>query len=248
MNVRIDAAAYACRWQGVAPSAKALFALAGIASAWLASSPGTLGLLAFLSVLATVAGARVPLRTYLAVALGPLGFLTLSCLTMLVTPAAGGAWQWTPSLLPGVAVIALRSLAALVAVLGLVLTTPMPDLLALLRRLHVPELLLDMMALCYRMLFVLRQAWEEGSTAQAARLGHQGWRQSWRSMGLLAGQMAVQVWQRASALQLAADARAWQGSLRFLPASFPRARRQLALALLAGTVLLAFALWDRAWA
>jgi len=245
--VRIDAAAYACRWQGVAPSAKALFALAGIASAWLASSAAMLGMLALLSVLATLAGARVPLRTYFAVALAPLGFLFFSCLTMLLTPAASGGWQWTPALLPAVAGIALRSLAVLAAVLGLVLTTPMPDLLRLLRRVRVPELLLDMMALCYRMVFVLRQAWEEGSTAQAARLGHSGWRQSWRSTGLLAGQMAVQVWQRASALQMAADARAWQGSLRFLPASFPYARRQAALALLAGTLMLALAAWDRVW-
>lgn len=246
--MRIDAAAYACRWQGVAPSAKGLFALAGIAAAWLAASPATLAVLALLSMLATLAGARVPLRTYLAVALAPLGFLSLSCLTMLVTPAAGGGWQWTPALLPTVARIALRSLAVLSAVLGLVLTTPMPDLLALLRRLRVPELLLDMMALCYRMQFVLRQAWDEGSIAQGARLGHAGWRQSWRSMGLLAGQMAVQVWQRASALQMAADARAWQGSLRFLPGAFPHARRQLLLALLAGASLLALALWDRIWA
>jgi len=245
--VRIDAAAYACRWQGVAPSAKGLFALAGIAAAWLARSPAALGMLALLSMLATLAGARVPLRTYLAVAMAPLGFLSLSCLTMLVTPAAGGGWQWTPALFPAVAGIALRSLAVLAAVLGLVLTTPMPDLLLLLRRLRVPELLLDMMALCYRMLFVLRQAWDEGSTAQAARLGHGGWRQSWRSTGLLAGQMAVQVWQRASALQMAADARAWQGSLRFLPASFPDARRQVALALLAGAVLLAMAVCDHVW-
>lgn len=242
--MRIDTAAYACRWQGVAPSAKALFALAGIAAAWLARSPATLGMLASLSMLAALAGARVPLRTYISVALAPLGFLLLSCLTMLVTPAAGGGWQWTPALLPAVALIALRSLAVLVAVLSLVLTTPMPDLLLLLRRLRVPDLLLDLMALCYRMVFVLRQAWDEGSTAQAARLGHCGWRQSWRSMGLLAGQMAVQVWQRASALQTAADARAWQGSLRFLPASFPYARRQVALSLLAGAMLLALSIRD----
>jgi cobalt/nickel transport system permease protein len=244
MAVRIDAAAYACRWQGVTPSAKALFALAGIAAAWLASSPGTLAVLALLSMLVTLVGARVPMRTYLAAAIAPLGFLSLSCLTMLITPAADGGWQWTPALLLSVTRIALRSLAVLAAVLGLVLTTPIPDLLALLRRLRVPELLLDMMALCYRMLFVLRQAWEEGSTAQGARLGHSGWRQSWRSMGLLAGQMAMQVWLRAAALQMAADARAYQGRLRFLPASFPHARRQNALALLGGALLLSLALRD----
>jgi len=243
--VRIDTAAYACRWRGVAPSAKALFALAGVVAAWVARSPDVLALLAGLSMLVTMLGARVALRTYMSVLLAPLGFLLLSCLTMLVSPGVDGNWHPMPALLPRVAATALRSLAVLAALLGLVLTTPLPDLLALLRRVRVPELLLDLMALSYRMLFVLRQAWEEGVTAQSARLGYRGWRHAWRSAGLLAGQMAVQVWQRAAALQMAADARGYQGSLRFLPAAYPQARRQNALALLAGALLLAIAVGDR---
>ncbi|WP_036171014.1 cobalt ECF transporter T component CbiQ [Massilia sp. 9096] len=243
--MRIEAAAYASRWLDVAPSAKALLALAGVGAAWIAAGPGALALLALLLMQATLLGARVPVRTYFGVLLAPLGFLLLSCLTMLVSPGADGAWHWNAAMLPTVARSALRSLAVLAALLGLTLTTPMPDLFALLRRLRTPELLLDLMALCYRMLFVLRQAWDDGVTAQQARLGYGGWRHGWRSMALLIGQMAVQVWQRAAALQMAADARAYQGTLRFLPADFPRARRQNRNALLAGAALLAIALADR---
>ncbi|NVE01103.1 cobalt ECF transporter T component CbiQ [Massilia sp. BJB1822] len=241
----IETAAYASRWRGVAPAAKALFALAGILAAWLAQSPAVLATLAALLALAALLGARVPLRSYLAVVVPPLGFLLLSCLTMLVGPGPGGAWHWSTALLPTVARTALRSLAMLAALLGLVLTTPLPDLLTLLRRLHAPELLLDLMVLSYRMLFVLRQAWDEGVTAQSARLGYRGWRHAWRSLGLLAGQMAVQVWQRAAALQMAADARGYQGTLRFLPAAYPQARRQTVWAALAGGLLLAMAAGDR---
>lgn len=244
--MRIETAAYASRWQGVAPSAKALFALGGLCAAWAARSPGMLAALAIVQVLAALAGARVPPRTYAAVALPPLGFLLMSCLTMLVTPGVDGAWHWAGAMWPRVEHTALRSLAMLATLLGFVLTTPLPDLLALLRRLRTPELLLDLMALCYRMLFVLRQAWEEGVTAQSARLGYRGWRHAWRSTGLLAGQMAVQVWQRANALQMAAEARGYQGTLRFLPAEFPHARRQNAWAALAAALLLALAIGDRA--
>jgi len=243
--VRIDTAAYASRWRAVAPSAKAAFALAGTLAAWIAHGPAALAGLAAVQVGATLLGARVPVQTYLAVALPPLGFLLLSCATMLVTPGTDGAWHWTSAAVPAVLRTALRSLAVLAAMLGLVLTTPMPDLLALLRRLRTPELLLDLMALCYRMLFVLRQAWDEGVTAQSARLGYGGWRRAWRSTGLLAGQMAVQVWQRASALQAAADARGYDGRLRFLPASYPHARRDNAIAVAAGALLLALAVGDR---
>ena len=243
--MRIDAAAYASRWRTVAPSAKALFALGGTLAAWTAHGPAVLAGLAFVQAGAALLGARVPVKTYLAVALPPLGFLLLSCATMLVTPGTDGAWHWAAASVPTALRTALRSLAVLAAMLGLVLTTPMPDLLALLRRLRVPELLLDLMALCYRMLFVLRQAWDEGVTAQSARLGYGGWRRAWRSTGLLTGQMAVQVWQRASALQAAADARGYDGRLRFLPASYPHARRDNTIAIAAGALLLALAIGDR---
>jgi len=243
--VRIETAAYASRWQAVAPSAKALFALGGMVAAWVAVHPGTLAMLAAVMALAALVGARVPLRTYMAVALPPLGFLLLSCLTMLATPGTDGAWYWAGAMWPAVTRTAGRSLAMLAALLGFVLTTPLPDLLALLRRLRTPELLLDLMALCYRMLFVLRQAWIDGVTAQSARLGYRGWRHAWRSTGLLAGQMAVQVWQRAGALQMAAEARGYQGTLRFLPAVFPQARRQNAWAALAALVLVLAAAGDR---
>jgi len=243
--VRIDTAAHASRWRDVAASAKALFALGGTVAAWTAHHPATLGLLLAVLVLAALLGARVPLRTYLAAALAPCGFLLLSCLAMLFTLDPSGAPSWSGAPLPDVARTALRALAVLAALLGLVLTTPLPDLLALLRRLRVPELLLDLMALCYRMLFVLRQAWDEGATAQRARLGYGGWAQAWRSTGLLAGQMAVQVWQRAGALQAAADARCYDGRLRFLPSSVPHSSRHLRIALLGAAVLMAVALGER---
>ncbi|GGY41046.1 CbiQ family ECF transporter T component [Pseudoduganella albidiflava] len=245
----VETAAYASRWRGVAPSAKALFALAGIAAAWIACRPATLAVLALLPMLAALLGARVPLRTWLAVARAPLGFLLLACATLPVGPGVHGNWQWNGAMVPVAVHAGLRALAVLAALLGFVLTTPLPDLLSLLRRLRTPEVLLDLMALCYRMLFVLRRAWDDGVEAQRARLGYPGWRhgwvQTWRSTGLLAGHVAQQVWLRAAALQVAADARSYTGTLRFLPAAFPRARRQNALALLAGALLVALALGDR---
>lgn len=241
----IESSAYANRWRDVAPSAKALFALAGTIAAWLARGPSALAALTAMLMLATLLCARVKPRAYVTVALPPLGFLLLSCLTMLVDPDSKGSWHFTGAMLPIAQHAALRSLAMLAALLGLVLTTPVPDLLDLLRRLRTPELLLDLMVLCYRMLFVLRQAWDESITAQSARLGYCNWRQAWRSTGLLAGQMAVQVWQRAAALQMAADARVYQGPLRFLPAVYPQARRQQAWAALAGSLMLVIALGDR---
>lgn len=244
--MRIEVAAQASRWRDTAPAAKALFALAGMTAAACARQPATLALLAGALALVTLLAARVPARLYLAVLLPPLGFLALSTLTMLVAVDTGGP-HWNPAALPLALTTALRALAMLAALLSLTLTTPLPQLLGLLRRLRVPAPLLDLMALCYRMLFVLRQAWDEGLAAQGARLGYSGTRVAWRSLGLLTARLAVQVWQRATALDQAAQARGYDGTLRFLPAVYPRARRQTACACVAGALLVVAVLAGERW-
>lgn len=241
----IEQAAYASRWRGVTPAAKGCAALAGLVAAFVAASPAHAAAVALLLALATVLGAGVPFALYLRVAAPAAGFLALSCLSLLVSlaPDAGGgvAWQLAPDAAPRIAAVAARALAALAALLLLVLTTPLADLIALLRRLRAPEVLLDLMVLCYRMLFVFSAAVRDTVAAQTARLGYATARLGLRSLGGLAAGLAVQVWLRARDLQLAAEARNGDGPLRFLAPTFAHAGRDLALAAAAGAVLVFFA-------
>ncbi|MBI2308130.1 MAG: cobalt ECF transporter T component CbiQ [Rhodocyclales bacterium] len=241
----IEQSAYANRWRRVSPVAKGSFALAGLVAAFVAASPLAAGGVALLLALATCLAAGVPPGRYLRVAAPALAFLALSCLSLLFSLAAdadgGLAWQWAPQALPRIATVATRALAALAALLLLVLTTPPPDLIALLRSCRVPEVLLDLMVLCYRMLFVFSAAVRDTLTAQAARLGHATVRGSLRSLGLLAASLTVQIWRRALALHRAALARNGDGPLRMLPAEFADAGRHTALAVVAGGALIAFA-------
>ncbi|WP_303784627.1 cobalt ECF transporter T component CbiQ [Azovibrio restrictus] len=228
----IDRCAHASPWRRISPAAKGLFALAALLGAYLAPSPGlALGLASGLALL-TLAGARVPLPDYLRAAAPALGFLALGCASLLFS--LGGPEGFSPRLLPEALDPAVRlgarSLAALAALLFLVLSTPLPHLIALLRQLRCPEVLLDLMALCYRMLFVFACVFRDGRTAQAARLGHAGAWRSLRSLGLLAAGLLPQVWLRALELHQAAQLRLGDGPLRFLAPNFPRARQELAWA------------------
>lgn len=214
-----------------------------MAAAWLTASPLGACLLALLLAAITVAAARTPWRDYLRVLRAPMGFLALSCLTMLVTVSPSHqalvGWRLAPELLPQVLMTVSRAAALCTALLLLVLTTPLGDLLGLMRRLRVPALLLDLMALAYRMQAVLGEAWSDGITAQRARLGYGGRRQALRSMAALISCLAMQIWARASALQAAADARNDTGELRFLTPSWTGGRRHLLAAALGGSLLVA---------
>jgi len=244
--VLIEDAAYGNRWRRVSPAAKAVFALAGLAAAFAAATPRAGLGVSLALVAATVFGARVPAGRYLRVAAPALFFLALSGLSLVFSlqpDGVGGglAFRATAAGLESFATVGSRSLGALAAMLFLVLTTPLLDIMGLLRRCRTPEVLLEIMVLCYRSLFVFAAAVQDTRTAQAARLGYGSPRLALRSLGQLVANLTLQVWQRAQTLHGAALARNNDGPLRFLPASFAHGRRDVAAAAAAGVALIALA-------
>lgn len=237
----IEQCAYGNHWRSVSPTAKGLFALAGFIAAFVAAGPATNVAITLLIVAALLIGARIRLGQFLRVAFPPLGFLGIGCLSLaysvdyvdghLVT-------QWLPLGWLPVETLAGRSCAALAALLFLALTTPMTDLIGLLRRLKCPEMLLEIMVLCYRMLFVFSEAMHDTHTAQASRLGYSSFRLTLRSLGSLTANLTIQIWQRARALHIAAQSRNNDGPLRFLEPVYPHAERDLAVAAFASLLLI----------
>lgn len=242
----IEEIAHANRWRPVSPAAKGSFALCGLVAAFAAGTPQAAFAVALILAAVPLAGAGVKISHYLRVAAPALLFLAVSSLSLVfsISPGENGA---LPSLGPAtagmqrVAEVCARSLGGLAALLFLVLTTPLTDIIALLRRLGMPEILLDLMVLCYRTLFVLSDSLRDMRTAQAARLGYATPRLALRSLGVLAANLVLQVWHRAQGLHLAALARNNDGPLRFLESAHANGRRDTALAAGAGALLIALA-------
>ena len=247
----IEQCAYSNRWRAVSPAAKGLFALGGFVAAFAAARPLTALVVAGLITLVAVAGAGVPFSRFARIALPPLGFLVLGCLSLAFSlgwsadPLSDGqelAVRWLPEGWAPILTLGGRSLGALAALLFLAATTPLIDLIALLRRLHLPEILLELMVLCYRMLFVFSESVRNTRTAQAARLGYAAPQVALRSLGSLAANLTVQIWQRAHALHVAALSRNNDGPLRFLEPQYANATRDLCLAGTGAAALIALAL------
>lgn len=215
-------------------------------AAFAAGSPRTALLIALILAAISVFGAGIPATRYLRIAAPTLFFLMASTLSLLVTLDFGSSLS-TVSLhlakseFPRIAQVCCRSLACLSALLFLALTTPLSDVISLLRRCRVPDTLLDLMTLCYRTLFVLSEAVHETITAQSARLGYATLTLSIRSLGGLVSNLVVQVWQRSLALHLAAQARNNTGALRFLESSYSHSRRNIAIAASAGGLIVLLA-------
>jgi len=246
--VLIDRIVNACPWRDISPAAKSLFALSGFIAIFAAGQPSTAAIVSALLILVTLFGAGIKLGAYLRVAAPALLFLMLGCLSLAYTLEFNAS-----SAIPHIAlaadaeqrilILCSRSTGALAAMLFLVLSTPINDLLGLLRRLRAPALLLDIMQLCHRMLYVISAAVQATHTAQAARLGYATPATAMRSLGELVASLSLQVWQRAHYLHLAAQARNNDGPLRFIERQHANARRDCLLAGLAGCLLIAAARW-----
>lgn len=240
----IEQSAYANCWRPVSPAAKGLFAVCGFIAAFAAGRPLAAVIVASLLAVVSVLGAGIRPTRYLRVAAPALFFLGLGSLSLAFSLDAGNGTpvlRLVPTGLDKLAEVGARSLGALAALLFLVLTTPLIDLIALLRRLKTPELLLEIMVLCYRMLFVFSAAVHDTMTAQSARLGYASPRLAMHSLGELVANLTLQVWQRAHALDVAAQARNNDGPLRFLEPVFANTTRDCTIAALAGCGLIILA-------
>lgn len=240
--MHIERFSHQSRLRDVAPSAKGIFTLSGLCAAFLAATVPAAAAVALVFALLTLVVARVAWRTYLIIFIPALFFLALSAFSIALSLSWGDSWRdvsfsFPPEQLTQAALVCSRSLAGLCSLLFLALTTPLGDMMALLRRLRTPELLIDIMVLGYRSLFVFAQVVCDTRTAQMARLGYLSAHRSLHSLGALIAHATVQLWQRAGQLHTAAQARSGEGPLRFVDQTFLHAGRDGLIALMAGAGL-----------
>lgn len=80
------------------------------------------------------------------------------------------------------------------------LSTPLPELLAVLRRVHVPAIMVELAVLIYRYIFILLATFREMKDSAASRLGYRGLKRSLRTTGMVYGGLLANSFRRAGAL------------------------------------------------
>ena len=119
-------------------------------------------------------------------------------------------------------------------------TTPMPQLIEILRRWKLPELVIELMYLIYRYLFVLLSCQRRMTIAATVRLGYHGLGRSVTTAGKIGGNLLAASFRRSRACYDAMEARCYDGRLAFL-ATVPPVRGKHLLAMVA--YLLALGAW-----
>ena len=135
--------------------------------------------------------------------------------------------------------LATRALGGTAALDFLVLTTPLVDIVELLRRLRIPSVLIDIVALTYRFIFILLESLDRMHNAQDSRLGYSSFGNAVKSAGLLGSRLFVDAYHRGKRLEVALESRCYSGDLRVLAASYrtDRALWWMGVAIAASTVM-----------
>jgi cobalt/nickel transport system permease protein len=106
--------------------------------------------------------------------------------------------------------LAAKSALCLLTVILISNTTPFGQMLRVMRRVRVPDLLITTLALMHRYLFVLADEAERMRRARASRTFRRGRRFQWSTLATVAGQLFVRASERAERIYDAMCARGWK--------------------------------------
>lgn len=137
--------------------------------------------------------------------------------------------------------LTLTALAAVSCLYFLTLTTPLTDILLVLRKCKCPHLMIELMMLIYRFIFILLELASSLYHSQACRLGHKNLKTSWNSMGKLMAVLLVRAMQRSNRLFDAMESRCYNGTILVLEEHQTAAKSEIAAACVTVAALVAVA-------
>lgn len=252
----IDKLCYHSRLRYENAGEKFAFAIITLCICVMSRSIAVAGIVLAVTGILTVCKGGIPVSRYLHFLTAPLVFLLLSTVAIMFhissTPMdlfaiPVGSWYITTSyssLFYAVQLI-LTALAAVSCLYFLSFTTPIPDILQVLEKLHCPKLLIELMLLIYRFIFVLLDTASALSTAQNCRLGNRNYKTSLKSFGMLGSILMIRAVERSNKLYSSMEARCYDGTIKVLSENQPPKKGIICAIVLFESALFIFAVWRR---
>ncbi len=186
----------------------------------------------------------------------PLSFIALSVVTIIIEFGAAPAGSnvlvsfWgianitSTSLMRGFA-LAMTAMACANTMYLLALTTPIIDFCEGLGKMHLPNSIVTLMLMIYRLIFVVSDMATKMRIAQTARLGYRTFKSSIEDFGVLVSSIFIRSIKRTSKLYNALEARGYNGNIKVLSLDYKMRYDLLAIVVVFNCVLLA--MWVFLW-
>jgi len=219
--MEIDYIAHTNEFRKINSSIKFISAIFLMILVFLVNIPIFSLLIAFLIAILLIVLAKVPIKFYLKFISIPFGFSLITCVIMAFFFGSSGIIYETGIFGMVVREDALslailtfsRTLACFSALGFLSLSTPISEILNKLDCIKVPNIFIEIALLMYTVIFVFFDQVKKMTNAQKTRMGYNGVKNSYRSLGLLAANLFFRSLDKSEQLQNALDSRGYNGKL-----------------------------------
>lgn len=189
----------------------------------------------------TMVKGGLPLSAYLSVLMIPLTFILLGTIAIGVDFSSQPIGQFNCFLgfgylftsvdkLQEMAFLMLKVFGAISAMIMMTLSTPSAEIIGVLRKAHVPKLIIELLNLIYRYIFILLDVFNNMRNSADSRQGYCDFKTSCYTFGSVASNMLVVSLKKANAYYTAMEARGYEGELVFLEDEKKLQPRQLIIA------------------
>ena len=236
MHNLLDDYAHDNALRDVSPRLKLFLGLASMLISVSSPSPLAPLFVALILSLATVLLARIPGRIYFHLLLLPLSFALLSAAVVAFMHGDGRTLFHLPILGLDLAVkegganlallLLARTFGGMCSLYFIALTTPMIEIFATLKSLHIPHSVIELSMMIYRYIFVFLDQAARIHSAQVMRLGDSGARRSLDSFAMLASVLFLRSWEQGERLIMAMDCRCYDGKLEIMEQTGKATARQ----------------------
>lgn len=96
----------------------------------------------------------------------------------------------------------------------LALTTPMNEIFLVLEHIRIPKIIIEIATMMYRYIFVFLDESKKMYNSQQTRLGYSSFKNTYKSLGLLASNLFIRTWSKGEQLYITMDSRCYDGSLK----------------------------------
>lgn len=234
LHPHLNDIAFTNHWRHRNPWEKVLFGGGFLVVALLVPpTPGAI-LITLIVSAAAIAGARIPVASWLTVLSVPVSFAILTAVGILIQiggPTAGFTVTVDWSSLPLAIGLLLRSTAAICCLAFIGWTTPLMELIPVFGRMGIPNVLIDLALMIYHFLFVTATTLREMRRAQSWRLGRADYRSRMRALSMLASGLFIRCIERFRRLENGIESRGYEGRLWVLAPE-----RGASFAFIAGTI------------
>lgn len=175
----------------------------------------------------TVIKGKIPAAEYLSILAITITFILLSTFTIAIDFSKqpigqynlylGFGYVFTSTVqLKKMVFLILKIFAAISALQMMTLSTPTSEIIYVLRKAHVPKLIVELMSLIYRYIFILMDVFTKMKSSAKSRQGYCDFKTSCYTFGSIASNMLIISLRKANAYYDAMESRCYDGDLVFL--------------------------------